>query len=77
MEKLEETPEALAFADSLEKACVDTVNVDGIMIKNLAIACGKIEKENYVNTTEFTTRDTRLHQRNGGCIQSRCLFAHR
>lgn len=47
MVKLEETPEALAFADSLEKACVDTVNVDGIMTKNLAIACGKIEKENW------------------------------
>lgn len=54
MVKLEETPEALAFADSLEKACVNTVNVDGIMTKNLAIACGKIEKESYVNTTEFT-----------------------
>lgn len=48
-----ETPEALTFADSLEKACVDTVNVDGIMTKNLAIACGKIGKEDYVNTTEF------------------------
>lgn len=33
---------------------MDTVNVDGIMTKNLAVACGKIEKENYVNTTEFT-----------------------
>lgn len=54
--KVDETLEALAFTESLENACVDTVNVDGIMTKNLAIACGKIGKigkEDYVNTTEF------------------------
>lgn len=51
--KLDGTPEVVAFANSLEKACVDTVNVDGIMTKDLAIACGKMGKEDYVNTTEF------------------------
>ena len=52
MVKLEETPETLAFADSLEKASVDRVNDDGIMTKKLAIASGRIGKEDYVNTTE-------------------------
>lgn len=55
-ENLDETLEALAFTESLENACVDTVSVDGIMTKNLAISCGKIGKigkEDYVNTTEF------------------------
>lgn len=51
--KLDDTPEVVAFAESLEKACVDTVNVDGIMTKDLAIACGKMDKGDYVNTTEF------------------------
>lgn len=51
--KLDGTPEVVAFAESLEKACVDTVNVDGIMTKDLAIACGKTGKGDYVNTTEF------------------------
>jgi isocitrate dehydrogenase len=49
--KLDNTPELVAFAESLEKACVDTVDVDGIMTKDLAISCGK--KDDYVTTTEY------------------------
>ncbi|KAI9752381.1 MAG: hypothetical protein M4579_005652 [Chaenotheca gracillima] len=50
---LDETPEVVAFAESLEKACVDTVDVDGIMTKDLALACGKKERKDYVTTTEY------------------------
>ena len=50
---LDETPEVVAFAESLEKACVDTVNEDGIMTKDLALACGKTERSDYVTTTEY------------------------
>lgn len=50
---LDDTPEVVAFAESLEQACVDTVNLDGIMTKDLAIACGKMGKGDYVTTTEY------------------------
>ncbi|KAI9831696.1 MAG: hypothetical protein M1819_004762 [Sarea resinae] len=51
--KLDETPDVVAFAESLEKACVDTVQEDGIMTKDLAIACGKSERKDYATTTEY------------------------
>ncbi|KAJ9156275.1 Isocitrate dehydrogenase [Pleurostoma richardsiae] len=51
--KLDDTPEVVAFAESLEKACVDTVDADGIMTKDLALACGKTAREDYVTTTEY------------------------
>lgn len=50
---LDQTPEVVAFAESLEKACVDTVDVDGIMTKDLAIACGRPERKYYVTTEEY------------------------
>ena len=50
---LDETPDVVAFAESLEKACVDTVDVDGIMTKDLALACGKTERKDYATTTEY------------------------
>ena len=51
--ELDDTPEVVAFAESLEKACVDTVDVDGIMTKDLALACGKSGKDDYVTTQEY------------------------
>jgi isocitrate dehydrogenase len=51
--KLDDTPELVAFAESLEKACIDTVDVDGIMTKDLALACGKTERSAYVTTNEY------------------------
>ncbi|KAL9613221.1 MAG: hypothetical protein Q9167_002237 [Letrouitia subvulpina] len=51
--ELDKTPEVVAFAESLEQACVDTVNVDGIMTKDLALACGKTERKDYATTTEY------------------------
>ena len=45
------TPDVVAFAESLEKACTDTVDVDGIMTRDLSVACGK--PDDYVTTNEF------------------------
>ena len=53
--QLDDTPEVLAFAESLEKACVDTVDVDEIMTKDLALACGKTGKDDYVSTQDYLT----------------------
>lgn len=50
---LDGTPAVVEFAESLEKACVDTVNVDGVMTKDLAIACGKMERKDYVTTEQY------------------------
>ena len=51
--ELDETPDVVAFAESLERACVDTVDVDGIMTKDLALACRKTSKDDYVTTQEY------------------------
>ncbi|KAF2456757.1 hypothetical protein BDY21DRAFT_286820 [Lineolata rhizophorae] len=51
--KLDDTPELIAFAEALEKACIDTVDIDGIMTKDLAISCGKKDRDSYVTTTQY------------------------
>ncbi|KAF4963750.1 hypothetical protein FSARC_8233, partial [Fusarium sarcochroum] len=51
--KLDDTPEVVAFAESLEKACIDTVDIDGIMTKDLALATGKSERKDYATTNEY------------------------
>jgi len=51
--KLDGTPEVVAFAEALEQACIDTVDIDGIMTKDLALACGKTAREDYVTTREY------------------------
>lgn len=51
--KLDATPEVVDFAKTLEKATLDTVQVDGIMTKDLALACGKTDRSSYVLTEEF------------------------
>ena len=53
--KLDNNPELIAFAESLEKACVDTVDVDGIMTKDLALAIhGKdMKREHWVVTDVY------------------------
>lgn len=52
---LDNTPEVVAWAEALERACIDTVDVDGIMTKDLALSCGKKERKDYVTTTEYMT----------------------
>ncbi|KKY34499.1 putative isocitrate dehydrogenase [Diaporthe ampelina] len=49
--QLDGTPELVAFAESLEQACIDTVDKDGVMTKDLALACGK--GQDFVTTTEY------------------------
>ncbi|KAJ5564361.1 hypothetical protein N7513_000603 [Penicillium frequentans] len=39
--ELDGTPEVIAFAEKLEKACIDAIEVDGVMTKDLAYACGR------------------------------------
>lgn len=50
---LDGTPEVVTFAEALEKACIDTVDVDAIMTKDLALACGKKDRESWVTTGEY------------------------
>ena len=51
--QLDDTPEVVAFAESLEQACVDTVDKDKMMTKDLALACGLTERKDYVTTLEY------------------------
>jgi isocitrate dehydrogenase len=51
--KLDDTPEVVQFAEKLEQACIDTVDKDAVMTKDLALACGKTGKSDYVTTDEY------------------------
>ncbi|KAJ5594148.1 Isocitrate dehydrogenase [Penicillium hispanicum] len=51
--KLDETPDVVAFAEELERACVDVVNDEGIMTKDLALARGRKDREAWVTTKEY------------------------
>ena len=58
--RLDGTPEVVEFAERLERACLDTVEVDGVMTKDLALACGNTERklpgsegEGWVTTGEY------------------------
>ncbi|CAH6721357.1 isocitrate dehydrogenase [NADP], mitochondrial [[Candida] jaroonii] len=50
--KLDETPELVKFAETLEQVTIQTV-IDGVMTKDLALAQGKTDRSSYVTTTEF------------------------
>ena len=57
--EMDGTGEVVAFAESLEKACVETVDKDGVMTKDLAIACGQKDyaiTEEYMEAVERRTR---------------------
>jgi isocitrate dehydrogenase len=51
--KLDNNQALIEFADKLEKACTDAVQEDGIMTKDLALACGKTERSAWVTTSEY------------------------
>lgn len=51
--KLDETPDVVAFAEELERACIDVVNEEGIMTKDLALSCGRKDREAWVTTKEY------------------------
>lgn len=51
--QLDNTPDVVAFAEALESACIDVVNDEGIMTKDLALACGRKDREAWVTTNEY------------------------
>lgn len=51
--KLDDTPNVVKFGELVEKATLDTVQVDGKMTKDLALAQGKTDRSSYVTTEEF------------------------
>lgn len=64
--QLDETPEVVNFAEQLERACVEVVDVEGIMTKDLALACGKKDRESWVTTKEYLAAVERRLQKNLG-----------
>ncbi len=69
--KLDDTPEVVQFAEGLERACVETVDVDGIMTKDLALACGEKDRSAWVTTGEYLAAvEKRLKGEVGGKGQS-------
>lgn len=60
--KLDNTPEVSKFGHLLEKATIDTVQVDGIMTKDLALILGKTDRSSYTTTEGFIEAvEKRLH----------------
>ncbi|AMD20033.1 HCL118Cp [Eremothecium sinecaudum] len=51
--KLDNTPEVVKFGELLEESTVNTVQLDGIMTKDLALILGKTDRESYVTTEGF------------------------
>jgi isocitrate dehydrogenase len=53
--KLDNTPELAQFAKSLEEACVEVIDIDGVMTKDLALAMkGKdMGRGDWVTTDEY------------------------
>ncbi|KAJ9107336.1 hypothetical protein QFC21_000786 [Naganishia friedmannii] len=53
--KLDDTPEVARFAKALEEACVETIDVDGVMTKDLALAQygAKMTREHWVTTDVY------------------------
>ncbi|KAH7130214.1 isocitrate dehydrogenase-like protein [Dendryphion nanum] len=51
--QLDDTPDLVVFAEQLEKACIDTVDIDGIMTKDLALAAGRKDRAAWVTTNEY------------------------
>jgi isocitrate dehydrogenase len=53
--KLDDTPEVARFAKALEEACVETIDADGIMTKDLALAQygAKMTREHWVTTDVY------------------------
>ncbi|OAL70962.1 isocitrate dehydrogenase [Trichophyton violaceum] len=64
--QLDETPEVVNFAEQLERACVEVVDIEGVMTKDLALACGKKDRESWVTTKEYLAAVERRLQKNLG-----------
>ena len=62
--QLDDTPDLVTWAESLEKAVVDTVNEEGIMTKDLALACGRKDRGAWVTTSQFMEAIEKRFQKN-------------
>ncbi|EEP82749.1 isocitrate dehydrogenase [Uncinocarpus reesii 1704] len=51
--QLDDTADVVTFAEQLERACIEVVDEEGIMTKDLALSCGKKEREAWVTTREY------------------------
>lgn len=53
--KLDQNPKLAEFSQLLEQACCDTIDKDGLMTKDLALAIhgAKLERQHYLNTEQF------------------------
>ena len=51
--QLDNTPDVITFAEELERACVDVVNEEHIMTKDLALSMGRTDREAWVTTREY------------------------
>ncbi|CAK7213440.1 Isocitrate dehydrogenase [NADP], mitochondrial precursor (Oxalosuccinate decarboxylase) [Sporothrix bragantina] len=51
--QLDGTPDVEVFAEAVEKACIDTVDIDGIMTQDLAAACDLKDRSSWVTTTDY------------------------
>jgi isocitrate dehydrogenase len=51
--ELDGTPDVIEFAKAVEKASIDAVDVDGIITKDLAYACGKSDSSSWVMTNTY------------------------
>jgi len=54
--KLDDTPELAAFARALEESCIEVIDKDGIMTKDLAITIHGVKgtkREHWVTTSEY------------------------
>lgn len=53
--KLDNTPDLASFAQKLEESCVETIDIDGIMTKDLALAMygAKMTREHWVTTDVY------------------------
>ncbi|CCH59944.1 hypothetical protein TBLA_0C01290 [Henningerozyma blattae CBS 6284] len=51
--KLDNTPDVVKFGQLLEEATINTVQIDNIMTKDLALILGSTDRSSYVTTEEF------------------------
>ncbi|CCK71923.1 isocitrate dehydrogenase (NADP(+)) IDP2 KNAG_0I01320 [Huiozyma naganishii CBS 8797] len=51
--KVDGTPDVVKFGEAVERATIDTVDIDNKMTKDLALILGKTDRASYVTTEEF------------------------
>lgn len=68
--QLDQTPDVVTFAEQLEAACVDVVNEEGIMTKDLALSCGRTDRDAWVTTKGYMDAvERRLRQNLEGKVK--------